>query len=73
MLMLKKQRSYCGRLVRVYCLGLDFSLIFVGTLKGDKEIQLSANLDDLLQAFHRLDSTDEVPKFSSIVRPFIYI
>ena len=41
--------------MRVYCLGLDLSFIFVGTL--------IANLDYLLQAFHRLDSTDEVPKF----------
>ena len=30
---------------------------------SDRRSQLSANLDDLLQAFHRSDSTDEVPMF----------
>ena len=62
MLMLKKQKSYCGRLVRVYCLGLDLIFIFV-CRDSDRRSQLSANLDDLLQAFHRLDSTDELPMF----------
>ena len=38
--------------------GLEFHI----RRDSDRRSQLSANLDDLLQAFHRLDST-EVPKF----------
>ena len=56
-LMLKKQRSYCGRLVKVYCLGLDLSSIFV-YMDSYRRSQLSAIIDDLLQAFRHLDLID---------------
>ena len=39
--------------------GLEFHI----RRDSDRRSQLSANLDDLLQAFHRLDSTDEIPLF----------
>ena len=43
----EKQRSYCGRFVRVYCLGLDLSFIFVGTLIGE------VNSQQILMTFYR--------------------
>ena len=57
MLTLKKQRSYCEGLL--LGAGLEFHI----RRDSDRRSQLSANLADLLQAFHHLDSTDKVSKF----------
>ena len=69
MLTLKKQTSYCGRLVRVDCLGLDLSFIFVGTLIGE------VNSQQILMTFYRPFTVQILlMKFQcSIVRPFIFL
>ena len=70
MLTLRKQRSYCGRVVRVYWLGLDLSFVFVGKIfaggKKGKQPLLHLGKQNLICEYDLSTSTAGVSPSTSV-------